>query len=70
METNVQEGPFHRGSVWAEPDVDHAAELMRRVFEHRDEAAAHGARGRVTVETLLSPRAVGERVRMLLDGDA
>ncbi|HJQ40496.1 MAG TPA: glycosyltransferase family 4 protein [Thermoanaerobaculia bacterium] len=69
VETNVQEGPFHRGSVWAEPDVNHAAELMRRVLEQRDEATARGARGRLTVETMLSPRAVGERVRTLLDGD-
>jgi glycosyltransferase involved in cell wall biosynthesis len=66
---NVQEGPFQRGSVWAEPDVAHAAELMRRVYEHRDEAAARGERGRVTIETTLSPAAVGRRVRALLDGE-
>jgi glycosyltransferase involved in cell wall biosynthesis len=27
--------PFHEGQVWAEPDVDHAARLMRQVFEDR-----------------------------------
>ena len=34
------------GAEWAEPDVAAAAELMRHVFEHRDEARAVGARGR------------------------
>jgi glycosyltransferase involved in cell wall biosynthesis len=27
--------PFHEGQVWAEPDVGHAARLMRQVFEDR-----------------------------------
>ena len=30
--------PAH--GTWAEPDVDHAAELMRRVWEEREEASA------------------------------
>jgi glycosyltransferase involved in cell wall biosynthesis len=34
------------GAEWAEPDVAAASELMRHVFEHRDEARAVGARGR------------------------
>ncbi len=67
---NAQEGPFQRGSLWAEPDVTHAAELMRRVYEHPDEAAARGERGRVTIETTLSPGAVGQRVRVLLEREA
>lgn len=69
VEARVPEGPFQRGSIWAEPDVDHAAELMRRVFEQRDEAAARGKRGRITIETTLSPAAVGKRVRSLLADD-
>jgi glycosyltransferase involved in cell wall biosynthesis len=42
-------GPYRRGSVWAEPDLGHAAEMMRHVFEHRDEARGVGARGRRTI---------------------
>jgi glycosyltransferase involved in cell wall biosynthesis len=30
--------PFHEGQVWAEPDIDHAAWLMRRIFEDPAEA--------------------------------
>jgi hypothetical protein len=35
-------GPYPAGERWAEPSVEHAAELMRRVFERRDEAEARG----------------------------
>jgi glycosyltransferase involved in cell wall biosynthesis len=31
---------FERGHLWAEPDVRHAAQLMRHVFENRAESAA------------------------------
>jgi glycosyltransferase involved in cell wall biosynthesis len=60
------EGPFGRGSVWAEPDVEDAAEKLRHVLHHRDEAAARAARGQADVERLLSPSAVGRRLSELL----
>ena len=69
VEAKVQDGPFVRGSLWAEPDVDHAAELMRRVYENRDEAIARGERGRLTILEDLSPAAIGARVRALLEDD-
>src|SRR5206468_3273838 len=31
-------GPYEKGSVWAEPDLDDAAAAMRRVFNDREEA--------------------------------
>lgn len=70
IEASVQEGPFYRGSLWAEPDIDHAAELMRYVYEERAEAAARGALGRATIERDLSPTAIAARVTALLDPDA
>jgi glycosyltransferase involved in cell wall biosynthesis len=35
-------GPYQRGTFWAEPDLDHAAEQMRSVCEQRDEARNKG----------------------------
>jgi glycosyltransferase involved in cell wall biosynthesis len=35
------------GHRWAEPSVEHLRQLMRRVFEHRDEAEQKAVRGRV-----------------------
>lgn len=37
-------GPYQQGQTWADPDIDHAAQLMRHVFEHYDEAQAKGQR--------------------------
>jgi len=48
---------------WAEPDLDHAAALMRRVIEHPDEARARGARARADIEATLTPQVVGRIAR-------
>jgi glycosyltransferase involved in cell wall biosynthesis len=59
VEVRRAEGPFRRGSLWAEPDVDHAASLLRRVFDDPDAARAIGQRARVSVRRSLSPARVG-----------
>jgi glycosyltransferase involved in cell wall biosynthesis len=52
---------------WAEPSVEHAAELMRRVVEHPREAAEIGARAREDVARELSPQATGAAMRQRLE---
>jgi SAM-dependent methyltransferase len=42
-------GPYPAGAEWAEPDLDHAAELMRLVFENREAAALVGKRARRSI---------------------
>lgn len=64
--SDVDHPPYPKGSVWADPDLDHAAELMRYVVEHREEAAAKGARAKADVERDLSPGAYAERLRSRL----
>ncbi len=59
--------PYPKGSVWAEPSVDHAAELLRRVFENRAEARAKGERARVDLRESLSIAAAGARMRARLE---
>jgi glycosyltransferase involved in cell wall biosynthesis len=43
-------GSYPAGSIWAEPDLDEAARLMRRVVENPEEARERGERGRKTIE--------------------
>jgi glycosyltransferase involved in cell wall biosynthesis len=57
------EGPFQRGSIWGEPDIDTAAMLMRRVVEQPSEALAIGERGRKTVIEKLSAASVADAIR-------
>ncbi len=51
---------------WAEPSVEHAAELMRRVYEDREEAARRGARAAQDIERTLSRAATGAAMRARL----
>jgi glycosyltransferase involved in cell wall biosynthesis len=51
---------------WAQPSVEHAAELMRRVIERPQEAAAIGARARADIARQLSPRVTGAAMRRRL----
>jgi glycosyltransferase involved in cell wall biosynthesis len=53
--------------TWADPDLDEAARLMRRVMEQPGEAAAKGAVARRDIERLYSPAAVGEMIRARLE---
>ena len=47
-------GPYPPGARWAEPDLNHAAQLMRTVYQHPSEAARRAERGRT--DLLLPPR--------------
>jgi glycosyltransferase involved in cell wall biosynthesis/SAM-dependent methyltransferase len=62
--------PAH--GTWAEPDLDHAAQLMREVWEHQDEARARGARAQREIAEHFSLEAVGlaarERLKRLAAG--
>jgi glycosyltransferase involved in cell wall biosynthesis len=59
VEIEKDVGPYPAGAVWAEPDIEHAAELMRRVFVQREEASEVGRRGQELVRSRLSAEAVG-----------
>jgi glycosyltransferase involved in cell wall biosynthesis len=48
--------------VWADPDLGHAAQLMRQVVGRRDEAAARGRHAATRIATMYSPVAAGRFV--------
>ncbi len=70
FETTVRraDGPFQRGSCWAEPSVEHAACLMRQVVEDPSEASARGERAANWVRQRLTPDAVGRLAAAALSG--
>jgi len=61
--TPVPVGPGHdpylASTIWAEPDQEQAAALIRRVFEHPAEAREKGARARLDITKLRSPERAG-----------
>ena len=46
---------YEKGSCWAEPDLSHAAEQMRRLYENRDRGIEIGLRGQKEVRISLDP---------------
>ena len=54
--------PYPRGAVWADPDLDRAAEYMRFIHDNPVQAKALGERAKREVEATLSPIAAGKRM--------
>ena len=62
VELDRAHGRYAQGQVWADPDLDAAAELMRTVARDRDRAAEVARRGQEDVTRQLSPEACGARI--------
>jgi SAM-dependent methyltransferase len=54
--------PYPADGEWAEPDLDHAAELMRRVYEDPEAAAEIGRRAAVEIRRTHSFQALRESI--------
>lgn len=63
-------GPYAKGQMWAEADVDPAAEWMQRLGADRALAARLGAAARATIEEKFSPAVIGARYRRRLEAIA
>jgi len=59
-------GPYAAGEMWADPSVEHAAELLRHVFENRDEARARGQTARRDIEANYSEESLAKLIEARL----
>ena len=66
IEVDRDRGPYARGQIWADPDVDHAVSYMRRLVDDEAYRRRIGAAARASIRTELSYAAVGERYRRRL----
>ncbi len=62
VELDSDIGPYPQGARWAEPDVEHAAELLRYVFVQPEEARAVGLKAKADLELRLSPATAARRI--------
>jgi glycosyltransferase involved in cell wall biosynthesis len=60
-------GPYKAGQHWAEPDIEQAADWMKKLVEDPSLGKAIGLRGQHTIHTDFSPKAVGKIIRARLD---
>jgi glycosyltransferase involved in cell wall biosynthesis len=56
-------GPYMRGAVWADPDLDETARLMRLVLEHPEEGVTRGETARAQIVRERHPSVTGAAVR-------
>ena len=59
--------PYPAGGVWADPDLDAAARLMRAVIDEPEIAAARGARAAADIATMHSAAVAGQQIKARLD---
>jgi len=60
-------GPYARGNVWASPDLDEAARLMRAVVEHPENAEKHALQAAQDMALGWSPEACGRAILKRLE---
>lgn len=56
-------GPYKKGQVWAEPDIDEAAYSMVRVISDKKWTQQISIQAAITIEEGFSPQAIGKRIR-------
>jgi len=54
--------PYEKGSIWAEPEIEHASFLMKYVYENKDKANKVGLKGYEDVKNQLNFHAVGSQI--------
>lgn len=63
VELDHDTGSYRKGFHWAEPDIDHAAELMGVVASDENLAKRIGQAGQMEIKTNFSPARVGRLMR-------
>jgi glycosyltransferase involved in cell wall biosynthesis len=56
-------GPYEKGGVWAEPDVEHAAELMHLVFNNRSYSEQVALRAEADIKSKMSIDIAGKEMK-------
>ncbi len=60
--------PYPENALWAEPDLDHAASLMRRVVDRPEEAKAKAIQAQQDIRALRRPELTAEAIKARLAG--
>ncbi len=60
-------GPYGKGQIWAEADVNHAAHWMKALTADPAMVGRLGAAARATIESRFSPETIGTRYRRRLE---
>lgn len=67
VELDRDYGPYEKGSLWAEPDVEQAVELMRSVCADRELARAIGRSAADNIREFMNPAIASQEIRARLE---
>ena len=67
VEVDTNYFPYNMGGKWAEPDLDHAAEMMKELSTNTTLCQTLGKRGQATIRQRFSPEATGTLIRKQLE---
>jgi glycosyltransferase involved in cell wall biosynthesis len=67
VEIDENVGPYKAGNVWADPSVEHAAELMRTVVDRPEEGHGRGERARERIHRDYSEERIADLIQHRLD---
>ena len=63
-------GPYSRGGIWADPDVNHAADYMKRLAQDKSLVEKLGNHARETITQQFAPSVIGKRYKDRLEAIA
>ncbi len=64
---NKNVGPYKKGSLWAEPDIHHASELMRYVYENRATSKKMGEIASTDIKNNFNFKVIGNEIKHRLN---
>ncbi|NET45453.1 glycosyltransferase [Okeania sp. SIO2B3] len=60
-------GPYKQGDIWANPNIEHCANLMKYVFNNSSKVQKIGLKAAEDIKSLLSPEAMGKKIQTRLE---
>ncbi|MDJ0553406.1 MAG: glycosyltransferase [Microcoleaceae cyanobacterium MO_207.B10] len=59
-------GPYKQGDIWANPNIEHCANLMKYVFNNYRQAEKIGIKAAQDIKSLLTPETIGKKIKTRL----
>ncbi|MDY7007075.1 MAG: glycosyltransferase, partial [Cyanobacteriota bacterium] len=60
-------GPYKQGDIWANPNIEHCANLMKYMFNNSDQVKKIGLKAAEDIKSLLSPETMGKKIKTRLE---
>jgi glycosyltransferase involved in cell wall biosynthesis len=67
IELDRDYGPYTKGNVWAEPDIDHAAHCLLKVYNDKKLRSKVGSCAADDIRRDYSPSSVGQKIQQRLE---